>query len=376
MIVKCKECGTSLEVDESLYEKGASYTTICSLCGTKVSFTVSKEAVQENVYSASKPMGIWEYCPKCGTQHPRDAIFCSECGFRFISSDNSNTAPVLPPKEVDGKVEDAHAVQTQVYSHLNILSTPKTSPRIISGIAILLLLMVIMGGLLLYFIFRPSSSETYSESKVQAVESSTLSKEKEKTSEQTKQYQSSGNPIEGRHQGEGYTDLGLSVLWSNYNVGASDAMDYGNLYGWGNTQTGLSTDLNQYPCANPPYSIKGTGYDVAQALWGGNWRMPTLSELRELKDYCSWTKVEYSQGTFYKVTGPNGNSILLPLSGYKKGYEYKSVGEWGFIWSSELYDGNNQFAANLSFGGKNGIVETSGYYRYAGESIRPVIDKK
>lgn len=175
---------------------------------------------------------------------------------------------------------------------------------------------------------------------------------------------------------EDYTDLGLSVLWSNYNVGASDEMDYGNLYGWGNTQTYLSTDLSQYPCANPPRSIKETRFDVAQALWGGKWRMPTLAELRELKDACDWNRVEYSYGSFYKVTGPNGNSILLPLSGYKKGDEYKNVGEWGFIWSSELYEGNSQFAANLSFGGKKGIVETSGYYRYGGESIRPVMDKR
>lgn len=172
-----------------------------------------------------------------------------------------------------------------------------------------------------------------------------------------------------------YTDLGLSVFWSNYNIGASTEYDSGGLYGWGNTHTELSQDLSQYPCTNPPYSIIGTKYDVAKTLWGGDWRMPTLAELEELKDSCTWKIVEITNVTFCKVIGPNGNSILLPLDGYRKGDELKSKGEWGFIWSAELYEGNSQYAANLTFS-KKGQVSTSGYYRYGGESIRPVMDKR
>lgn len=93
--------------------------------------------------------------------------------------------------------------------------------------------------------------------------------------------------------------------------------------------------------------------------------------------YAFWRQegIDYASEPYYLVTGPNGNSIRLPLPGYKKGDELKSAGEWGFIWSDELYAGNDQFAANLSYS-KSGKVTTSGYYRYGGESIRPVMDKR
>ena len=285
-------------------------------------------------------------CPSCGAQISETAKRCPKCGYQV-------------------KGEHSH-IKNKNKKQLHILLF------VIGG-----LLLLIVGTLLVADAIEKNAKqqahEQYVKDSLEKVRIDSLVERKLKKEEASASNKKTAVKLKNNYD---YTDLGLSVLWSNYNVGASDEMDYGNLYGWGNTKTELTTDLNQYPCATPPYSINNTKYDVAQALWGGNWRMPTLAELRELIEYCSWNKVEYEQGIYYKVTGPNGNSILLPLSGYRKGNEYKSVGEWGFIWSSELYDGNSQFASNLSFGGKKGTVETSGYYRYGGESIRPVMDKK
>lgn len=41
-------------------------------------------------------------------------------------------------------------------------------------------------------------------------------------------------------------DLGLSVLWANYNVGASNPEEDGDYFAWGETQTKSTFTLNNY----------------------------------------------------------------------------------------------------------------------------------
>ena len=55
-------------------------------------------------------------------------------------------------------------------------------------------------------------------------------------------------------------------------------------------------------------------YDVATANWGGSWRMPTLAEMKELINNCTWEWTTQNGVYGRKVTGPNGNSIFLPLA--------------------------------------------------------------
>ena len=62
----------------------------------------------------------------------------------------------------------------------------------------------------------------------------------------------------------GMVDLGLSVKWANCNVGANSSLDYGGLYGWGDSTGGnLSLNNNEYPNCNPPMCISATNYDIA-----------------------------------------------------------------------------------------------------------------
>lgn len=60
-------------------------------------------------------------------------------------------------------------------------------------------------------------------------------------------------------------------------------------------------------------------------------KLPSLEQWEELKGMCKWTWT----GKGYKVTGDNGNSIVLPASGcrYCDG-SVGHVGLFGFYWSS------------------------------------------
>ena len=166
-------------------------------------------------------------------------------------------------------------------------------------------------------------------------------------------------------------DLGLSVYWAGWNVGASSPEGSGNYYAWGETTTksNYTRDSYQYHI-NIGSNISGTQYDVARAQWGGNWRLPTKAEMQELKDRCTWTWTTYKGVSGYKVTGPNGNSIFLPAAGYRLGAEISDRGGNGSYWSGTLNESSSGCAYDLYFGSSGHFV--GNYYRQFGFTVRPV----
>ena len=115
------------------------------------------------------------------------------------------------------------------------------------------------------------------------------------------------------------TDLGLSVNWACYNVGAANSSQYGNYYAWGEMDT-----KKEYTAAN--YKVPGkekiagdTNYDVATTWNKGKnsgWRMPTKEEFQELIDNCKmeWTTLNKVKGMKF-TSKINGKSIFLPAAG-------------------------------------------------------------
>lgn len=183
-------------------------------------------------------------------------------------------------------------------------------------------------------------------------------------------------------------DLGLSVKWANCNVGATSPEDYGGYYAWGETEEKSNYDWFYYKWV---YYGNFTKYctesdcgavdnktvlepkdDVAHVKWGGSWRMPTNEEQQELIDKCSWSWTEINGVNCYKVTGPNGNSILLPAAGscvYGDGAT--DIAREGLYWSASLYDDGTCCSASalLFYSGRR----VSDYYeRSCGFSVRPV----
>ena len=180
-------------------------------------------------------------------------------------------------------------------------------------------------------------------------------------------------------------DLGLSVNWGGWNVGASSPEEYGGYYAWGETEAKSDYDYDTYKYwvdsdgdgykdsfANIGSNISGTQYDVARQKWGGSWRMPTKAEFDELTSKCTWTWYQYKGVKGHKVTGPNGNSIFLPAAGGRNGTSLYYDGSIGCCWSASLDEDYNGYGAwSLNF--RNGYYGSGSYYnRYSGRTVRPV----
>lgn len=171
-------------------------------------------------------------------------------------------------------------------------------------------------------------------------------------------------------------DLGLSVYWASCNLGASKPEEYGNYYAWGETSpkdTYTQANYSYYDSDKASYidigsDISGTEYDAARVNLGGEWRMPTEDEMRELINNCSWEWTQINSVNGYKVTGPNGNSIFLPATGayisYLSGNPY--LNSYLYYWGGEkskytqkpifLYCYSNNYNVNLYGNPEEGLT--------------------
>lgn len=143
-------------------------------------------------------------------------------------------------------------------------------------------------------------------------------------------------------------DLGLSVKWASFNLGAYKPTDIGDIFYW-------AENLPSTP--NKPKRLKiktdaigdiagDRKYDAATNLISENWRLPTDKECRELLDECKW-EIKILDGIEGRlVTGPNGNSIFLPFN--QKSY---TTGTYvsGHYWTSSPYI-DSESAKDLRFG--------------------------
>lgn len=179
-------------------------------------------------------------------------------------------------------------------------------------------------------------------------------------------------------------DLGLSVAWATYNVGATAPEEYGDYFNWGEVEPrpGNNNCVTFYKYSDAmmeegivdAYDNLTTNYDAAATHWGGDWRMPTADEVYELIDECTWELSTLNSVAGITVTGPNGNSIFLPTAGrYKSpnfGSGLESVGQYGNYWSSTA-SGNSQ-ATILYYQQSNAVHYTHYADRRCGLPIRPV----
>lgn len=180
--------------------------------------------------------------------------------------------------------------------------------------------------------------------------------------------------------GHEYVDLGLpsGTLWATCNVGANTPEEAGDKYAWGETSGSYYTTWNAYKWSLDSeggcfkkYSTKTWGVnceadgrvlldlidDVANVVNGGNWRMPTKSEMEELIKYCTWDDCTSVQ--CIGVSKINGNKIILPS---------------GLYWSSSLRNEDNREAYVLSANNSR-KPNINGMARYWTYNIRPVLSK-
>ena len=156
-----------------------------------------------------------------------------------------------------------------------------------------------------------------------------------------------------------WVDLGLpsGTLWATCNVGANVPEECGDYFAWGETEpkdyydwgtykwcNGNYDTLTKY-CTNSNYGYNGyvdnkmeldSEDDAAYVNWGSSWRMPTLEQQQELIDNCTTIWMTRNGVDGQLVTGPNGNTLFLPASGYRWNDSHNGVGDWGEYWSRTL----------------------------------------
>ena len=182
-------------------------------------------------------------------------------------------------------------------------------------------------------------------------------------------------------------DLGLSVKWASFNIGATAPEEFGWKYAWGEVETkeeftwenykwGSQNSLTKYVTDSSYGKYDGKTHleqedDAAIKVLGGDWRMPTSEELKELYNNCEfkWEKKNGVDGTTL-TSKINGNQIFLPAPMYYSEYGNAPV---SCYWSSS---GSNTSASMLVSGL---MIMSKQYYkdlttraRQQGLLIRPV----
>lgn len=196
-----------------------------------------------------------------------------------------------------------------------------------------------------------------------------------------------------------YVDLGLpsGLKWAKCNVGAKKETDYGYYFMWGDIQDKSDSDCSweSYKYCNWSYDTL-TKYntfplfgekpddktkldfedDAARANMGGDWRMPTQTEIQELLENTENEWVEDFNGS--GVNGRkfsskiNGNSIFIPAAGICRDGSVYHVGNYGNVWSSSLLTSNPNGAWYLVFNSGDCYIYCS--RRCIGRSVRGVMN--
>ena len=173
-------------------------------------------------------------------------------------------------------------------------------------------------------------------------------------------------------------DLGLSVKWGNQNLGAANESAYGDYYAWGETEAKSTYTWKNYKYANGSAKtarnigadISQTDYDAAN-LSNEALAMPTTAQWNELIERCTWKETTVDGIKGYRVTGPSGKSIFLPLSGCSYDGKQVSAGASAYYWTSGNYasDVSKAQATYLKSGAKATVTAIQ---RRTGAAIRPV----
>lgn len=176
-------------------------------------------------------------------------------------------------------------------------------------------------------------------------------------------------------------DLGLpsGTLWASYNIGATQPEEYGGFYAWGETIEKEEYNWDNYDWQNLTEDIIGTSHDVATTKWGGRWHMPSYDQAHELLEYCTWGIETINDVTCASLTGPNGNVVYFPITGYKYTKWWDDEGTVGCYWTGTVQSNNSSGVLAWDYGFENDYGDpwfgmpyfVAGNY---GKPVRAVLD--
>lgn len=151
-----------------------------------------------------------------------------------------------------------------------------------------------------------------------------------------------------RDYDENIVDMGTSVLWSRYLLGAEEDHAEGDLYRWGETEP-LKAGVPYVAGSSlrgKEVNLSGTEYDPVTHRLGGKWRMPTSAELQELVNSCGFSgkSMKNIEDNYLIVkSAKTGKIINLPQTkyaycygdNYSKHTIYNASGSFN-IWSADM----------------------------------------
>ena len=206
-------------------------------------------------------------------------------------------------------------------------------------------------------------------------------------------------------------DLGLDsgLLWAKCNMGTTKPTEPGDYYAWGETSTKKEYYSDNYKHFGKHGVIKYNEKDGKEVLeleddaarvnLGVGYRIPTQKDWEELLEDCKWEAVtttlsetiDPSQKKViarWKVTGPNGNSIVLPTtSGFRAdGWfvqrDYNIYYTTANLYPAEQLSDKDKYQKAVAltwpmFETSSGSIEEPSFasiYRDFGIVVRPVFD--
>lgn len=181
---------------------------------------------------------------------------------------------------------------------------------------------------------------------------------------------------------ENAVDLGTSVLWAPYNLGASTPDGYGSYFAWG--EVAEKDDYTEFNYQTFAVFALDARTDAAACNLGGPWRMPTYEEFDELRTKCTVRSWQQYNGVYglkiFGVGEGEGNWIFLPAAGkiYPEPNGLMGDGSECEYSSSSLKEGEttNPVWGLLYRDLPSQRILTLGLYnRIWGLPIRPVMDK-
>ena len=203
-------------------------------------------------------------------------------------------------------------------------------------------------------------------------------------------------------------EVTYKLLWSPFNYGVESKVnlqiyngapineDYyislctknlGMRLAWGDTEEPASFYKSTYPNTligkKYPMYISNNDMDarnlnkeddIVQLNWPSGWYIPTAKDFDELRKNTTITKETIDGHTWFRLTGKNGNSILIPATSYLDNQNNKEY------WGSDTYlqsctigpsgSEHKQYALNINSAGTASVPGTAG--RATGLMIRPV----